>query len=189
MSLIPFGFWAASGAGGGGGAYDLLETTTLTSSASSVTFSGLGSYSDYAHLQIRAVTRTGVGTYSETLLQFNGDTGSNYSTHRLRGNGSNVTSSGWIADTKIHASSGEQSNSASGAYFAMVLDILDFSSSSKNTTIRSLSGGTGMSNTQDQVALTSGVWVNTAAVTSMEFSYSVDFQAGSRFSLYGIKGA
>ena len=37
------------------GAYDLLETTTLTSSASSVTFSGLGSYTDYKHLQIRMV--------------------------------------------------------------------------------------------------------------------------------------
>jgi hypothetical protein len=33
-------------------AFDLLETTTLTTSASSVTFSGLGAYSDYKHLQI-----------------------------------------------------------------------------------------------------------------------------------------
>ena len=39
------------------GSFDLLETTTLSTSASSVTFSGLGAYSDYKHLQIRSVAR------------------------------------------------------------------------------------------------------------------------------------
>jgi len=42
----------------------------------------------------------------------------------------------------------------------------------------------------NNIALKSGLWVNTAAVTSISFANSSgDMVAGTRFSLYGIKGA
>ena len=64
--------------------FDLLETTTLTSNASSVSFSGLDAYSDYKHLQLRIN-----GKFSSSVrLQLNGDTGSSYSWHQIYGDGS-----------------------------------------------------------------------------------------------------
>ena len=186
MSLIPFGFWAASGAGGGAGAFDLLETTTLTSSASSVTFSGLGSYSDYKHLQIRAVGR---GDRSSSLadlwLRFNTDSGSNYAYHRLYGNGSSIGSSANTSQTKIQTGYVTGSTFTSGGFATVITDILDFSSASKNTTIRSMSG---LAGTNNQVVLFSGLWNNTSAVTSIELLPEVNnLVAGTRISLMGIK--
>jgi len=166
--------------------FDLLETTILTSSASSVTFSGLGSYSDYKHLQIRYVARGSTLSTIHPAIQFNADTGSNYYWHYLNGNGSSVNSGGQSQDRiyigQINAIPGESNN-----YGAAVLDILDFSNPNKNTTTRSLSGVYNASFTR--VMFRSGLWNNTAAITSLSiFTSPYDLEPGSRFSLYGIKG-
>ena len=88
MSLIPLGFWAASGGGAAGG-FDLLESEILTSSASSVTFTGLDAYSDYEHLQIRFTDRAdSFGTITSTNFRLNSDSGTNYDIHQLFGDGS-----------------------------------------------------------------------------------------------------
>ena len=185
MSLIPFGFWAASG-GGAAGAFDLLETTTLTTSATSVTFSGLGAYSDYKHLQIRAVMQdTSAGTNLEVVgMQFNGDTSSVYSRHTLLGNGSSVVSDSTtsFASILIVGAAGRESN----IFGASVIDILDFSSASKNTTLRALTGGN--ASAAQTIALSSGGYFNTDAITSTTLiARGTAFAIGSRFSLIGIK--
>jgi hypothetical protein len=186
MSLIPFGFWAASGAGGGAGAFDLLETTTLTSSASSVTFSGLGAYSDYKHLQIRSVARdSGVTTNVWTKLVFNNDTSANYTAHLLYGDGSAVTSDGYTGFTWAGAAM-HPGASNTNAWGGAVIDILDFSSSNKNKTVRGLSGWEGSA--IDRIMLASGLWLSTSAITQIAIvSGHTSFLAGSRFSLYGVK--
>jgi len=186
MSLIPFGFWAASGGGGAANAYDLLETTTLTSNTASVTFSGLGDYSDYAHLQIRIVSRTSDATTNANInLNFNGDTGTNYATHDLEGNGTSVGSgsAASIANIRVAQNIG---TSLADAWPAAVIDILDFSSGLKNTTTRTLNGWA--SSSTPRIFLRSGLWNDTSAVTSMSFALSSgDFIAASRLSLYGVK--
>lgn len=165
------------------GAYDLLETTILDSSASSVSFTGLGSYTGYKHLQVRSVqTGTGFGSGAvELFAQFNADTSASYAHHRLVGNGSSVSSNGASSVTAIFAG-------FVGADFptATVMDILDPFSTSKNTTVRCLSGGlTG----PDEIHLNSGLYNNTSAITSVQLfpRSGGSFVAGSRFSLYGIK--
>ena len=191
MSLILLGILnSQAAAAGGAGAYDLLETQVLTSNASSVTFTGLGSYSDYKHLQIRAVTRNArtVGGHERILLRFNSDTGNNYATHRLRGTGSGVSSLANSSTNKIYA--GYSPRESSGSEFsANVIDILDFSSTNKNTTVRALAGFDSPSG--NYIGLFSGLWNDTSAVTSITFTDDGgdDFQANTRFSLYGIKGA
>lgn len=183
MSLIPLGFWAASGGGGGAAAFDLLETTTLTSD-SSVTFTGLGSYSDYKHLQMRIICQGNFPTTSNTTLglRFNADTGSNYSRHRLGGNGSSVSSNNSSNATSISLTDAYP-NKQTNIFGAIVIDILDFSNTSKNTTIRALTGSINTSATD--IALHSGAWYNTNAVTSI--SCFQTYSTGSRFSLYGVK--
>ena len=170
------------------GAFDLLETTTLTSSASSVTFSGLDAYSDYKHLQIRAVARSNNASPLEvTKIRFNGDSGSNYARHGLGGDGSSVTSYGVATQTWTDIGRITGDTATANSFGAFVLDILDFSSASKNTTTRSL---TGQTSSFSQVYLQSGGWFNTAAVTSLEIlpNNGTALLTGSRFSLYGIKG-
>jgi hypothetical protein len=170
-------------------AFDLLETTTLATATSSVTFSGLGSYaSDYDHLQIRLFARTNRGSSVDiVIMTLNGDTGSNYSWHSLGGNGGAVEGTGGSSQVKINTVGVAAGTSAGDVMGAGVLDILDFGNTSKNTTVTGLGGNTG----GNDVRLISGTWFNTAAVTSITLDQNIGttFDGASRFSLYGIKKA
>ncbi len=189
MSFTLLGILNSQAAGGGAGAYDLLESTILTSSASTVTFSGLGAYSDYKHLQIKAVTRaTASDPDMSWYVRANGDSTSNkHTTHRLEGNGSSVSSVRDGTNNKSQLGRVPASYAPSGAYGASVIDILDFSSTNKNTTFRSLNGY--YSSSTRKIQLVSGAYFETNAITSLEFSlFSGDFDADCRFSLFGVKG-
>jgi hypothetical protein len=62
------------------GAYDALASVTLDANTASITFSGIPT--GYKHLQIRGIGRTNRATPADMdglLIQFNGDTGANYS--------------------------------------------------------------------------------------------------------------
>jgi hypothetical protein len=172
--------------------FDLLETQVLTSNQASVTFSSLSTYAaDYQHLQIRMVARntnTGAGFNDAMRLRINGDTGNNYASHRLATTDGPVISSANTSESFIRMWL-INPNGTSG-YQANVIDFLDAYSTSKNTTIRNFEGAMQTTtNYQRFVGLTSGVWLNIAAMTSIEFSVAVDaFATGSRFSLYGIRG-
>lgn len=182
--LIPLGFLAVSGVSAG--SFDLLETQVLTGSAASVTFSSLGTYSNYKHLQIRFTARSNsaAGATLYTNFQANSDTGSNYAWHSLRGNGSNVGSFAGTSATFGRSGLAAGSTATANAFATSVLDILDPFETTKNTTFRFLAG-------QGEIYLGSSVWLNTNALTSLAIQegYSSTFVAGSRFSLYGIKGA
>jgi len=84
---IPLGVLAVAGAGGGGGAagaYEWIETVSVGTAVSSVSFSNLNSTygTTYQHLQLRAAYRTSsVVGFTDMRLRFNSDTGSNYSFH------------------------------------------------------------------------------------------------------------
>ena len=166
--------------------FDLLETQVLSSSASSVTFTGLGSYSDYKHLQLRVIASHNSASPSSFRVQFNSDTGNNYARHALAGQASVVSSSASTGQDEM--AGGSLASNTANTFAPTILDILDFSDTSKNTTIKALSG------TQDGtpiVILRSGLYINTNAVTSIEIdSFSgVNLLTGSRFSLYGTKAA
>lgn len=184
--LIPIGFF---GSGAAAGAYELISTTVLGSNTSSVTFTN-GSWSTYKHLQIRAtarITRSDVNSGS-IGLRFNADSGSNYAFHYLQGTGTSVQSGESTTQSQIFAGVTSGGLSGSGVFGATVIDVLDFGGT-KNKTIRSFTGT--HDGSTNNVALRSGVWLSTAALTSItvsEFSGSYAFLAGSRFSLYGIKG-
>ena len=190
MSFMLLGILNSQAAGGGAGAYDLLETTTLTSSASSVTFSGLGSYSDYAHLQIRGIARGDRSSNTRGALSFNinGDTGGNYAWHYLRGDGSSVTSNRGVSASRMqYLWEIPAVNATANQFSSATIDFLDFSNTNKNTTMRLLQGIAGADN---QVGIASGLWNNTSAVTSIDIiDLFGNLVSGSRLSLYGIKGA
>lgn len=190
--MIPLGILAttAGGAAGGAAAYELISTSLADSQSSSVTFSSIPT--TYKHLQIRFTAKsTSTGTASEFLrVRFNGDSTYNaYSYHWLKGNGSAMSSSKLFEQSEmitaaIPTSSGSWSSTTFGAGF---IDILDYGSTTKNTTIRSLSGQLGA---YTEVYSYSGFWNNTAAITSITLSLqtSGNLFSGSRISLYGLNG-
>jgi len=179
---------AAPGPTPGAGAYDLLETEILTGDTASITFSSLGTYaSDYQHLQIRAATRASVSSFdSFAKLTFNGSS-TNYQSHALFGDGSSVTGQFWNTSTYILCLFSQGNTSTANAFGAGVIDILDPFSSSKNTTIRDLSGRTA---NDDRIVLGSGAWFDTTAISSITLTPSGgNFKEYSRFSLYGLRKA
>ena len=77
------------------GNYDALATVTVPiGGLSSVTFAGIPT-TGYSHLQVRAIVRDTGSSYGYNVrLRFNGDSGSNYTSHNIEGNGSSASSSG-----------------------------------------------------------------------------------------------
>jgi hypothetical protein len=170
------------------GDYELISTTILPSNAPSVTFDVSSFAFTYKHLQLRSVSRvTGAFGTVDDLMTLNGITTNSYASHYLLGNGSSVSSGASTSRANmITYNSSSGASSASNVFGVNVVDLLDAFSSSKNTTIRGLSGNHG-SNTY--VDIYSGLFNNTASITSVTItSGSGNFIAGSRFSLYGIRG-
>ena len=184
MSFMLLGILNSQAAGGGAAeAFDLLESTTLTSSAQSITFSGLSVYaSDYKHLQIRYVSRSSIAASPlSSELRINGVAGS-YS-HNLQGTGSSVNSNN-VNNQIGYLYNGDTTDG--GRFAAGIIDILDAFSTTKNSTTRAFSGLTGSGNIR--VSLSGGLLDSTSAVSSLQLIDQFDqYAATSRFSLYGSK--
>lgn len=186
--MLPLGVLAASGSGAAG-AYELISTTILSSTTSTVTFSSIAA--TYKHLELRVTARVNAnfGNASQLRMRFNGDTGSNYAYHNLYGNGSSVVSDATTTQPEIRVSGFSDTN-ITGNWGAGIISILDYSATSKNKTIRTLVG-TVNSSSYNRMHLGSGFWNNTAAINEIVLNElnGYGWVAGSRFSLYGIKGA
>jgi hypothetical protein len=115
--------------------------------------------------------------------QLNSDTGSNYARHFLNGDGSTAAAGANSSFSNFFV--GTTGNAAS-TFGANVIDILDYANTNKYTTSRSLSGMD--ANGSGYVQFFSGLWMNTAAVTTITITGDSNFQEYSSFALYGIKG-
>jgi hypothetical protein len=194
MSFIPLGILAASGAGGGG-SYESIATLTGNGSTNSVTFSSIPS--GFQHLQIRILakdTTANTNNSSHIRMRLNGDTGSNYTDHQLYGDGSaaaavgnnttNNSGQGFWACGYMPGSDASVAN----MHAVSIIDLHDYVSTTRNKTARIFTGAN-TNNTNDHIFLTSGVWLSTAAVTSVTLLSVRNFTSTTVFSLYGIKGA
>jgi hypothetical protein len=190
---MPFslGFWAAAGGGAAGGdAMELISTTILGTSSASVTLSGIPA--TYKHLQVRFTVRDDYsgGTQAPFRMVVNADTGANYSRHWLRGDGSSVQSNSGSSENSAWLNYTLSAGSGTNYFTGGVLDILDYASTSKNKTTRVLIGSYGYAGGHTQISLSSSGWFSTSAITSLQFYSTLgNLVAGTRFSLYGIKGA
>jgi hypothetical protein len=165
-------------------AYESIATVTVGSGgASSVSFNSIPS--GYQHLQIRGIQRTTGGVW-DLRLQANSDTGNNYATHRLGGFGSGTFADGIASTSSIKLG---LVGTVTSIFGGTVVDILDYKNTNKFKTVRSLNGYD--ENGGGYVLLTSGLWQNTNAITSLTLSLSSsgNFLEYSKFGLFGIKGA
>lgn len=163
-----------------------IATTTLSTTAASITFSSIAA--DYTHLQVRGIARSSLSaTAAGFIMRVNSDSGSNYATHNLLGDGSITQGNGYSSNTYNYASSYMPAASATASIFGtVIMDILDYANTNKYKTMRQLYG-TDL-NGSGQVGLASGVWMNTNAITSITLNFSTsDLVAYTSFSLYGVK--
>jgi len=170
---------------------DILAETILASSQTSVTFSSLDTLAaGYQDLQIRATMRSTRGdTDSYVYTRFNGDeTNGNYDWHGISGNGTTIVSERYgvsrpygIVD--INGTPG--ANAPSGSFGILITDILNPFDATKKTTVKMLSGQAG---TYNRVGFNGGLWLSTAAVTSISFvDVFGQLAAGTRITLIGLK--
>ena len=170
--------------GGPYGSYDALATTTLSSTASSVTFSNIPS--GYKHLQLRYILRDSYAANVDfTTVKFNGAT-SGYAWHYLRGNGVAAQASAGTSASSIRVGFITYGSDTADIFGAGIMDILDYSSTTKYKTMRNLNGAD--TNGAGLAALSSGLYQSTDAITSITFeSAGTAYVANSTFALYGVK--
>jgi hypothetical protein len=170
--------------------YESIATVTVGAGGqANITFSSIPS--TFKHLQIRGISRDTSSSYesSDLVMQFNSDTGTNYSFHRIYGTTSSVAADG--GGGTVYMNLGQESTAASSANFfgASVIDVLEYANTNINKTARCLTGIDLNGDTDGRLMLTSGNWRNTAAVTTILLRpVSGNFVQYSQFALYGIRG-
>lgn len=168
--------------------FESIATFTGTGSSGTITFSSIPS--TYKHLQIRYIARSSRAvTQNDMDITFNSDTGANYSEHYLNGNATSAGSSGSASTTRIRiANATTGSQTTANVMGVGVIDIQDYSSNSKNKTLRAVTG-VDANGGASSIFLSSGLWMSTNPITSVSFtSASGNFETSSVFALYGIKG-
>ena len=166
-----------------GNTYVALATQTLGSDTSTVTFSSIPS--TYTDLVVVTSARCS-STANDIKLQFNGDSGSNYSYTYLRGESGGASSS-----------RGSNQGAMFLGYSAMSTDtnvwsptILSIQNYSNTTTYKTVLSRTNIPSGTTNVAATVGLWRSTSAISSITlFPGAFNFITGSTFSLYGIASA
>lgn len=169
--------------------FESIATAVGTGSSDSITFNSIPS--GYTHLQIRGIAAVNYNSadFGTIGVRFNGDTGTNYTRHPLRGfrsGGVNYLQTSGIANTTYAEAGIAYLKIGDNILGANVIDILDYNNTNKNKTVRGFSGA--QWTTAGAVQLGSGVWRSTASVTSVTlFGSNGNFGTQTTFALYGIK--
>jgi hypothetical protein len=167
------------------GAFESIATVTVGSGGSS-TISFTSIPSTFTHLQIRLLAKwTYSGTdFTNIGIAFN--TSTSYAYHSTRGNGTTVVASAGTGSSFAYLQNFMPSGSAN-TFGVSIIDILDYTNTNKNKTVRGLGGFD--ANGRGQISLVSGGSFNTAAINSITLTPDSDaFAEFSSFALYGIRG-
>jgi hypothetical protein len=157
--------------------YEPIATTTLGSTAASITFSGIAAtYTDLRIVLVGTVT-----SIVDCIMQYNSDTATNYSYTRLQGNGTSASTDKTTNNANLRISLGNPSTSVP---FMITNDILSYAGSTYKTSLITFSGDT---NGAGSVGSIVGLWRSTSAVTSIALTASGStWKTGTTATLYGI---
>jgi len=152
--------------------YIPLQTITLGSAASSVTFASIPqTYRDLVFVFNGSFT-----AIANSFWQANGDTASNYSYVQMWGTGSG---------SGVSNSAGPVDGGLAGANYTgrgtNIVQFMDYSATDKHKTAMTRNNDAG-----GVVGAVASRWANTAAITSIRI-YGPTFVSGSTFSLYAIE--
>lgn len=177
-----------------GSTYTPIYSTTLGSSQASLTLTSFSGYTDL--VLVCSVQGASTGIDNRLVMQFNSDTGSNYSGTALLSNTAASTAvstrdsnRSWVDE----AMNIPQSNS--GQFAAYTMQFLNYSNTTTYKTVLAKSGNNSNSNSSsNNVGVRMSMWRNTSAITSIKIYGLADnavsgFNTGSMFTLYGIAAA
>ena len=169
------------------GDFESIATVTVGSGgAANVEFTSIPA--TYQHLQIRYMVRISVASTQDVLeIEFNGDaTNSNYARHWVNGQGTSAGAYG-AGNEQDNLRVTSATNAGTDTFGVGIIDILDYANVNKFTTTRTLSGVD--NNGSGQIGFGSGLWRNSAAITSILLKGDGGNLANrSHIALYGIKG-
>lgn len=161
-----------------GNTYVAIANTTISSTVTEVIFSSISS----AYTDLVLVLAPTAGGLADTALQFNSDTGANYSRTYLTGNGTTASSGRNSSDTRIRTN---YYGGTSGATGMQIIQIMNYSNATTNKTVLIRANNT----TYGTDAIV-GLWRNTGAITSLRIycDGGGNWTSGN-VSLYGIASA
>jgi len=163
-----------------GNTYVALATNTLSSATASVTFSSIsGAYTDLVLVINGKITINA----EVPVIEFNADTGANYSFTRLAGNGTTASSARSTGVAYIPPVWNIYWNNANPG--TAIMNIINYSNTTTYKTVLSR-GSEAASSVQTVV----GLWRNTAAITSIKvYGSAGNLDTGMTLTLYGIAAA
>lgn len=157
--------------------YEPIATTTLGSAASSITFNSIAnSWTD-----IRLVVNLIAGASVVLVrLQFNSDTGTNYSYTRLGGDGTSASSGRTSNNDTLGTGAGSVSANNVGLY---TFDIFSYAGSTNKSVLIEQNIDMNGSGTVYRAV---GLWRSTSAITTIKADFANNAAAGTTATLYGI---
>lgn len=159
--------------------YEPIATTTLSSAASNITFSSIGS----GFTDLVLILNGTVATADGLALQVNNNTATNYSNTFLAGNGSATSGGRTTTQTYIYLDNlGSLSATIPGFYR---INFFSYSGSTNKTILSETASDKNGSGTVERVV---GLWRSTSAITSIKiFSQNgYNLNSGTTATLYGI---
>lgn len=161
--------------------YESIASTTLGSASASVTFSSIPQ--TYTDLVFVITGNNNVGTAYGNSFTFNNDTTGSYSYTRILGDGSSASSS---RDANATTGAGGFTNNQTNQMILSVNHIQNYSNTTTHKTWLLRTGDTG-----DRVFAYVCLWRKTEAISTIksEIIGGGTYDAGSTFTLYGIKAA
>ena len=160
-----------------GSTYSTIATTTLGSASGSISFNSFSGYTD-----IVVIINAKASNLTNSYCRVNGDSGNNYSSTYLSGNGSAASSARASNNNAINVEYQAYIDTSNFNYIAK-LNFMNYSNTTTNKTVLQRADNAGQA-TDAIVSL----WRSTSAITSMEFFLTSGrtFAIGSTFTLYGI---
>lgn len=171
-----------------GSTYTPIATTTLGSTTTSITFNSFSGYTDLIlEMNIQGVTVSGSGA-NTVYLEFNADTGTNYSRTALLADSGGAQSNRNSNQSKITIGNGYESNVLGNTYGTFIVHLQSYA----NTNIAKPVLGRYSSNA-DRVGEVAALWrgASNAAITSIKITCdsALGLAQGCTATLYGILAA
>lgn len=144
----------------------------------------------YTHLQVRITGRSlnAAGSFGTIYSGFNGELfgPANYANHVMYGDGSSNIVNSQASQGQINFGIGQfiWNSVTANVQASFVIDILEYTNTSKNKTVKYLMGWD--SNGNGRAMFGSALWMSTSAINRIQFTPDNGFTTSTRIDLYGI---
>jgi hypothetical protein len=169
--------------------YTLISSNVLSSSAASVTFSAIPS--TYTDLVFRISARGQRAIYIDTLkIQFNSDSGTNYSSRLITGTGTSASSFGNANETSLALNPIVGDGATANTFSSTEIYIPNYNSTGSKPLSVITHTENNSANDYYMRAL-ANLYRGSSGISSVVFTPEIgpNFVAGSSFYLYGIKNS